>query len=124
PFQTVEWLLTWWSHFGSGRPHVLVFRQADETVGLIPCFLHQWNGRRQLTLMGSGISDDLDPVIERRHVPAVLELLTGHLTETPEWEVCDWQDLSADSPLAALGAATEDTPCSRLALPPNFETFL
>ncbi len=52
-----EWLLTWWWHFGSGRLRVMVFRQMGEVAGVLPCFLHPWNGRRQLTLVGSGITD-------------------------------------------------------------------
>lgn len=74
--------------------------------------------------MGAGITDYLDPVLDRRHVPAILDLLADHLSRDSEWDVCDWQDLSADTPLEALGAATEDMPCSQLALPPCFETFL
>jgi CelD/BcsL family acetyltransferase involved in cellulose biosynthesis len=120
----VEWLLTWWSHFGSGRPHVLVFRHGSETIGVVPCFLHEWNGRRQLTLMGAGITDYLDPVLDRRHCTAILDLLAGHLRSNSDWDVFDWQDLSADTSLAALGAATEDTPCSRVALPTSFDAFL
>ncbi len=103
PFQTPEWLLTWWSHFGSGKPHVLVFRERSQTVGVLPCFLHEWNGRRQLTLMGTGVTDYLDPHLRPSHVPAILPELAAHLTEWREWEVCDWQDLSAETPPGSAG---------------------
>lgn len=124
PFQTPEWLLTWWNHFGSGALHVMIFRNGAEPVGIVPCFLHDWDGRRQLTLIGSGITDYLDPVLEPGHRPAILELLASHLSDWSEWDVCNWQDLAADTPLRALGPVVDDTPCSRIELPESFEAFL
>ena len=60
PFQTPEWLLTWWEFFGSGELLVLAFREEGRLVGLAPLFIFPWNGRRQVTLIGSGLSDYLD----------------------------------------------------------------
>src|SRR4051812_28624700 len=90
PFQTPEWLLTWWSHFGSGQPHVLVVEEAAEPVAVVPCFLHEWNGRKQMTLMGSGISDYLDPILDHRYEREIVECLSHHLTSSSDWEICDW----------------------------------
>src|SRR3954453_23575296 len=67
PFQTPEWLLTWWRHFGSGKLQVLIFRSGADIVGVLPCFLHEWNSRRQLTLVGTGVSDYLDPIFDPNH---------------------------------------------------------
>jgi CelD/BcsL family acetyltransferase involved in cellulose biosynthesis len=124
PFQTPRWLLTWWSYFGSGKLHVLVFRHDAEIVGILPCFLHEWKGRRQLTLMGSGISDYTDPIFDPRYYSAIVEALESHLRTCAEWEMCDWQDLSGDTPLRALGPVVDDTPCSRIPLEESFEAFL
>ena len=99
PFHLPEWQLTWWRHFGSGRLRVFVFRESGRMTGIAPCFLHDWNGRRQLTLIGSGISDYLEPAIEREHAHAVIRLFKEDLQSRDEWDVCDWQDLDADSPL-------------------------
>src|SRR5579871_3228626 len=73
PFQTPEWLLTWWPHFGSGKMHVLVFRRAAQTIGILPAFLHEWHGRRQLTLIGTGLSDYLDPLFAPAHSSEILD---------------------------------------------------
>jgi CelD/BcsL family acetyltransferase involved in cellulose biosynthesis len=124
PFQTPEWLLTWWSCFGSGEPHVLVFRHDARIAGVMPCFLHPWNGRRQLTLIGAGISDCLDPVFDPAHVSGIVDALGCHLSQTPGWDICDWQDLSAETPLQTLGAGSPDTPCSEIVLNTPFEAFL
>jgi CelD/BcsL family acetyltransferase involved in cellulose biosynthesis len=124
PFQTPEWLITWWSHFGSGQLHVLVFRCEKNVTGVLPCFLHEWNHRRQLTLIGSGVSDYLDPIIDITHAPGILDNLRLHLGRCELWDVCDWQDLSAETPLQTLGATVEDMPCSRIELGESFEEFL
>ena len=49
----------------------------------------------------SGITDYLDPVLNSRHLPAILDLLTNHLSEDSDWEVCDWQDLSGENSAAS-----------------------
>lgn len=123
PFQTPEWLLTWWARFGSGRPHVLIARNDGEPVGVIPCFLHDWDHRRQLTLIGSGITDYLDPVFDTRHSGAIVEALARHLEKRSEWDMCHWQDLSAGTPLRALGPTQDDVPCSRIPLAESFAAY-
>ncbi|HEX4227304.1 MAG TPA: GNAT family N-acetyltransferase [Bryobacteraceae bacterium] len=124
PFQTPEWLAAWWSHFGSGTLRVMVFRQKGEVAGVLPCFLHQWNGRRQMTLLGAGISDYLDPLFGPACVDKILERIREQLRGRSDWDVCDWQDLSLDTPLGALGTVIEDTPCSTIAIEQPFEAFL
>ncbi|MGI9071670.1 MAG: GNAT family N-acetyltransferase [Bryobacteraceae bacterium] len=130
PFQLPQWLLSWWMHFGNGQLHVLVFRENDAIVGLVPCFRHQWNGLRQMTLIGSGISDYLEPAIDPQHRPAILQHLRGHLKAEMDWDICDWQDLSVDTPLRGLApqgkfelASTSDVPCSEIRLAGTFDEF-
>jgi CelD/BcsL family acetyltransferase involved in cellulose biosynthesis len=124
PFQTSEWLLTWWSHFGSGKLRLLVFRRQGAVTGILPCFLHEWNRRRQLTLLGSGISDYLDPLFKPDCVAGILEELRAQLVGWTDWDVCEWQDLSRDTPLQSLGTVVEETPCSAISIQQPFEEFL
>jgi CelD/BcsL family acetyltransferase involved in cellulose biosynthesis len=124
PFQRPEWLLTWWSHFGSGALRVMVFRRDGEVAGVLPCFLHHWNGRRQMTLVGSGVSDCLDPLFEPEYVDEIVARLRAHLRSRADWDICEWQDLSQNTPLAALGTVLEDTPCTVIAIEQPFEAFL
>jgi CelD/BcsL family acetyltransferase involved in cellulose biosynthesis len=123
PFQVPDWLLAWWRHFGSGSLNVSIFRENGALVGVIPCFLHKWRGLRQLTLIGSGISDYLEPAISPRKRAAVVDALRVRLIENREWEVCDWQDLAADTPLTGLGRLTNDVPCSRIKLTGHFDEY-
>ncbi len=124
PFQTPEWLATWWRHFGSGELRVLVFRRGREIAGVLPCFLHQWNGRRQLTLIGSGMSDYLDPLFEPGSADEIVPLIGAQLRMWADWDLCAWQDLSHETALAALGAVADEIPCSAIALGSSFEEFL
>jgi len=131
PFQIPEWLITWWSHFGTGgRLHVLVFREENTMVGIIPCFRHQWNGRRQITLLGSGISDYLEPAIQPQYSSAILDRLRSHLETDSDWDICNWQDLYSDTPLRRLESNRtwevligEDTECSEIPLTGSFGAF-
>jgi len=129
PFQLPPWQLTWWKHFGSGLLRVLVFRENGRMVGIVPCFLHEWNNRRQLTLIGSGLSDYLEPAIEDQHAGVILEFLQRYLQSREEWDVCDWQDLNAGSRLAALRGdgfrveEREGQPCSRIPLNGTYDEF-
>lgn len=115
-----EWLVTWWSHFGSGRLRTLVFREDGQVAGVLPCFLHEWQGRRQLTLLGSGVTDYLDPVLPEGAAAKVREALR----QWSDWDLCDWQDLSRHTPLAALGEVRDLVPASAVHLSGGFEEFL
>lgn len=121
PFQLPLWLLPWWKHFGSGDLQVLTCRESNSLVAVIPLFRHEWQGRKQLTLLGSGISDWTDPAIATDVLPAI----EGYLANNADWQVLDWQDLSADSPLRALRGAIvhDDVPCAETPLTGCFEEF-
>jgi CelD/BcsL family acetyltransferase involved in cellulose biosynthesis len=125
PFQLPSWLLTWWQHFGSGSLHVPVFWRESRLAGLVPCFQHVWENRQQLTLIGSGISDYLDPIIEPAYSADVLEVLQEHLDQSQDWELCVWQDLSTATPLQKLRGAYihPDIQCAEAPLTGDFEQF-
>jgi CelD/BcsL family acetyltransferase involved in cellulose biosynthesis len=130
PFQMPAWLITWWHHFGSGDLYVLTYRDGQCLLGIVPCFLHVWNGRRQLTLIGSGISDYLDPLIHPDATPAVISRLAEHLCSSADWDVCNWQDLSCETPLRQLAHGcslsaeiSEDQVVSAIDLPENFDAY-
>jgi CelD/BcsL family acetyltransferase involved in cellulose biosynthesis len=129
PFQMPDWQLAWWRNFGSGELRVILIREEQNLLALIPCFLHSWNNRHQLTLIGSGISDYLEPFIDTRNAPEVIARVSTYLDASKEWEICNWQDLSAASPLRGLRGDTfgiqveEDTPCSGIDLPARFDSY-
>lgn len=99
-------------------------------IGLVPCFLHEWEGRRQLTLIGSGISDYLEPVMEPTFHQEIVDCFRDHLAEGRDWDICDWQDLSSGTPLGGVGSSgglrvqcQPDSPCSAIAIEKSFAEF-
>ena len=125
PFHSPEWLLTWWRHFGSGNLHTVLLWHGETLVGMLPCFQHQWQGATQLTLLGSGITDYVDPWVAADHAPCI----AGHVLRG-DWQVCNWQDLSFASPFLNRpiwqGAAVEIQPevsASAIQLEGSFENF-
>jgi CelD/BcsL family acetyltransferase involved in cellulose biosynthesis len=130
PFQLPEWIFTWFHHFGSGELHTLVFRHDHQMVGLLPAFVHEWQGQKQMTLIGSGISDYLDPLIDPRFSSEFIEALGSYLESTLDWEVCKWQDLTGNSALLHIQSRNafqvigqQDTACSKIPLCGTFEQF-
>ena len=132
PFQHPGWLMPWWNFFGSGQLLSLVMRDQERLVAFAPMFLHNWEGRKQITLLGTGISDRLGSLAETAYAGDAAHHLFEFLAEVPEhWDVCDWQDMRPDSPLldAPLPAeltrtAKTECCCSQIELPPTTEDLL
>lgn len=124
PFQLPEWLVTWWRHFGSGALRCFVFREGGEIAGIVPCFLHHWNGKRQITLLGAGISDYLEPALKPEREHEMVSQIQSHLNSTSDWDICHWQDLSGNTPFQQLACEfAEDTPCMAIPLNGTFEAY-
>lgn len=129
PFHLPEWLLTWWEHFGSGDLQTLVAWQDASIVGFVPCFRHTWQNARQLTLIGTGITDYLEPFIAEESAEDSISAIGDYLAKA-DYDLCDWQDLSAASPLLKLEQldqlnvkAVPDTICSEVALTGSFDQY-
>jgi CelD/BcsL family acetyltransferase involved in cellulose biosynthesis len=82
-----------------------------------------------LTLIGSGVTDYLDPFIADWNAPSTIEKLSSYLTGA-EFDLCDWQDLSATSPLLSLAhneqlnvTVVPDTVCSEVELEGDFDQY-
>ncbi len=130
PFHLPTWQLTWWRHFGSGQLRTLAFFDRAALVGLIPCFRHEWEGAQQLTLIGTGITDFLEPPIRTGYESCVVERLQNYLGSQAGWDLCYWQDLASDTPLQRLTSCEtlrtqvhEETPCSAIRLNGNFSDY-
>jgi len=92
PFQTPEWLLPWWESFGAGQLAVFAFRAGGTLAGVAPF----WIEGGVLRLLGAGISDYLDVLVEPECRGGVEELLWEHLLRLP-WRRCEFTDLRSGS---------------------------
>jgi len=143
-FLTYEWLRPWWRHFrGSGETlSILVAREGQAIVGLAPIYrsrvtAYGLGSLRRLGFIGdsSGDSEYLDFIIEPGREAEVLAAFLDHLDGSkPGWDVAELRLLPKSSPnfepLQRLAAergflqASEDVPCSSLALPGDWEAYL
>jgi CelD/BcsL family acetyltransferase involved in cellulose biosynthesis len=100
-------------------------REQGEVRGVLPCFLLTWEGRRQLTLLGSGITDYLDPLIAPGWEEPFVSLIEQHLAESKNWEVVDWTDLDPRHPLFSMQGLGKrpGMPCNEIIFEPPFEAF-
>jgi CelD/BcsL family acetyltransferase involved in cellulose biosynthesis len=126
PFQHPAWLLPWYRVFQPRSGVVLVARRGTRAVGLVPLFTDDdANRRRVVSLAGAGVSDYRDAIVDggdRDVAAALLAALTGQL----EWELADFGELRAGSPLLdspmPLGFSsivTEGASCPVVALRPG-----
>ncbi len=131
PFQHPGWVLPWWKYFGSGRLFVIAVRDRGTLVALAPMFLHAWQERRQITLLGTGRSDYLDVIADPAYASFAMQYIYDHLEQQADvWDLCDWQDLSAASPAVKTIPVrlpheyTISDPCVAISLPGDTAQWL
>ena len=132
PFQSPAWLLAWVRAFSPSPLWTLAVWEGDALAGLAPFFLYTrpQDGRRQLTLLGNGISDRLDLLAAPGREAAVAAAVFAHLQRTDAWDACDWRDLPPGSALltgpldAARDAVENEAPCPVRALPDTPEAVV
>ncbi|MGO8670831.1 MAG: GNAT family N-acetyltransferase [Capsulimonadaceae bacterium] len=97
-FQTYEWNIAWWRHFGGGwkRLHVVVVRNdRNRLVGLAPLMTTPWYipGMRRLAFVGTGGSDYLDFLAAPGLEEMVVDQVFTELGRGQDWQVADLQQL-------------------------------
>ncbi len=103
-FQRPEWLLPWYRHFGpyfsSRPPWVVTLRSEGRLVGLAPLVIREEDGARVVRLLGEGISDYLDVLMDPELAPHGVRTLFDWLALNGErWDTCVFEQLREDSPL-------------------------
>ena len=120
PFQSPDWLIPWTRHLWcGGKLRVIVLRRAEELAAVAPFFLWGYGSQPEvirLSFVGSGISDYLGITCDPEIAAEAAESVVSWLTLTcRDWDLCDLQELSPDSPLlcAVLRRQLADAlPCS------------
>jgi CelD/BcsL family acetyltransferase involved in cellulose biosynthesis len=131
-FQTWEWVSTWWKHHGRGRPYVLVARQGNEVVGLLPLVMTRYRGSpiRQLRFMSAPLADVQNLIVHRDHEPACAGLFLRALGDMPGWDLADLADVPERSALGEVTAPdslafgrSQHRICPYIALPQTWDAF-
>jgi CelD/BcsL family acetyltransferase involved in cellulose biosynthesis len=126
PFQRPEWLIPYCRAFGVERPVALTIRERGKLVALAPVVTYPDGGRRVVTLLGGGISDYQDALVDPawdRRGDDVLDLVSAFARRA---DALLLEHLPAASPLRSAASRAHGVPeaapdgvCPVLALPPD-----
>ncbi|KMQ50186.1 group 1 glycosyl transferase [Chitinispirillum alkaliphilum] len=100
PFLRPEWIINWWKVFGNDNLRGVAFKDVQGKLrGLALFFIYDSNYGRTLSLVGSGISDYSDILIEQECDRGVI---SSHLADyirsiRSQWDICDFQQLRDSS---------------------------
>lgn len=126
PFQSPEWLIPWWRHFGQGRLMTIAMRVAGRLCGLAP--LSMKDG--EIRLIGDGVSDYLGLLLEPSIEVMGAEVFYSHLARRGGWSTCALREISHSCPLLSMrppeGLKATVVPgeiCLRFDLPSTVEAF-
>src|SRR5947209_2989746 len=77
-FQSPDWLIPWWRHFGPGRLLCIAVRRGKDLVGFAP--LYQEEDSRRLLPVGISLSDYLDVLIADESADSVAEMMEAEIS--------------------------------------------
>lgn len=107
-FVTWHWQRLWWKHYGQRRSlRILVAREGDRLLGVLPMYLERYYVRRllpvtKLCLLGSGgdtAPDDLDPLILPDAAENVIQGFVECISRQLDgWSLLHCPDLRSDAP--------------------------
>ncbi|MBV9543350.1 MAG: glycosyltransferase, partial [Chloroflexi bacterium] len=106
-FQHPDWLIPWCQPFQVREPWLLAFRRRRRLVGVAPLVIYPRGDEYVLTLMGAGISDDQDVLVEPTERSEVMQALWNCLAEHADRFDCfELENLRQTSPLLDSAPAT------------------
>jgi CelD/BcsL family acetyltransferase involved in cellulose biosynthesis len=131
PFQSWEWLSSWWKHAGGGRPWVLIAREGAAAVGAMALVQTRYRGTplRQVRWMGAPLSDYQDFVGPERRDELAAAFLAHLSTEKRRWDICDLNDIREGTALTGVpknGLSSElelHRLCPVIALPATWDAY-
>jgi CelD/BcsL family acetyltransferase involved in cellulose biosynthesis len=110
PFHSPDWLVPLWRHLGEGELWVISLRLDERLIAVAPFFIHERKNppRRELMLLGTGITDYLDVLIEPGFEQIGAEAIFAHLYDHQKrWDVLDFQQLRPGSSMLEFTASSE-----------------
>lgn len=99
PFQSPEWLLSWWQSFGTGAPAIVTVRGSGELAGVLPLYLLDEPGCCKLLPIGISLSDCLDALVDPESLGAA-DAMLATIAGIPRWDECHLPCLSPDAPVS------------------------
>jgi CelD/BcsL family acetyltransferase involved in cellulose biosynthesis len=123
PFQSPEWLMSWWGCFGNRSPLIVTGRDGNELIAVLPLYCLAEGGCRKLLPFGISLSDYLDALADPQQ-PELSSTLLLALADLPDWDECHLPELppsaallAADCPARLSEQRSNGETCPVLALP-------
>jgi CelD/BcsL family acetyltransferase involved in cellulose biosynthesis len=123
PFQSPEWLLSWWEAFGSGTPLIVTVRNGGRLTGVLPLYFLDEPGCRKLLPIGVSLSDYLDALVDPS-AQGVVDAILSTIARVDGWDECHLPGLAPDAALLAASCSADlieyrgqEEPYTLLALP-------
>jgi CelD/BcsL family acetyltransferase involved in cellulose biosynthesis len=133
PFQSWEWLSSYWSEAGNGHPWILCARESGRLVGVLPLVVQRYRGLpiRRLGFLGAPLSDYQDLLALPEHRDACRDAFLAHVEEQgPKWDLLDLADVPVESALTRMStrpgrrlAVTHHRVCPYVPLPSSWEAY-
>ena len=142
PFNSWEWLFSWWQSYGAGSLlRIVTFRQDGELVGIVPLYLSKQKsefglGCRLLRLVGDGSADSdyLGWLVPEKRNADIASAFGKWLNASDEWDALLLREIANRSAMPVV-LKTAMTPgrllvrsdyglCAALELPASIESFL
>ena len=100
PFQSPDWLLPWWDHYGEGPLFSFALWSKGELVGFAPLYIYKTaDSCRRLFLLGTGNTDYLDAIFNPAFRKQCWQALMAEIQKRAVcWDECNFQGLHSQSP--------------------------
>lgn len=99
PFQSWEWLYSWWEAYGdSYRLKLVTLRDNDDRlVGIVPLMLEDRGPFSRLLFVGTGVTDYLDVLVREGWQRPVARASVLALRDLGPWQAADLQELRPEA---------------------------
>lgn len=120
PFQSPEWVETWWRHFGGRRQRLwAIAEEGDDLVGLWPLMASR-SAWRTVRAVGTRQSDYLHPISRR----GTMVSWAGLVEQLPKADLLDLHQIRESIDLGWESQVVEQARCLVLDLPPTYDEYL
>lgn len=142
PFNSWDWLFSWWQSYGdTHRLRIVTFRRDGVLLGVLPLYVRSEPGKLGISARimrfigdGSADSDYLSWMVAGEHRAECGRAFIAWLQANRDWDVLVLREMPLDCHLPSLLEAAarefrwsfrqEDSLCGVLELPPSIDAFL
>ncbi len=121
PFLSIEWLETWWKHWGTGkRLQVHLFLKGGAPVGFAPLYCTEVLGIREYFFVGHRKSNYLGVVCPSGEVEGITKMLLNSVEASGRPALMHFMDLNSTSPTFSAMRALKEADAPNVTLFPLY----